>query len=92
MLRTSFGGQEVACCVYNASGPRTNSIEALAKIGESAAGVILAKSATLKAQDGNPLPRFVNKIPLGDDACQGSVNSEGLPNHGIDYYIRFAAI
>jgi dihydroorotate dehydrogenase (fumarate) len=84
MLKTTVAGIELECCVYNASGPRTGSIEALVKIAESKAGAVLAKSATLLKQDGNPLPRFVNKVELGD-YCQGSINSEGLPNAGVDY-------
>ena len=87
-LETEIAGMKLPCCIYNASGPRTGTIEALAKIGSSASGAILSKSATLVAQDGNPLPRFVNKIHLGDVVGQGSINSEGLPNMGIDYYIN----
>jgi len=39
----------------------------------------------LNKQDGNPLPRFINKIDIGRNYCHGSINSEGLPNAGIDY-------
>lgn len=84
MLKTTIAGVPLGCCIYNASGPRTGTVEALVKIAESQAGAVLCKSATLKKQDGNPLPRFVNKVNLGD-RCQGSLNSEGLPNAGIDY-------
>ena len=92
MLATSVGGITLASCVYNASGPKTNSIEALIKIGNTSAGAILSKSATLNAQDGNELPRFINKIDLGGNYCNGSMNSEGLPNQGIDYYINDNAL
>lgn len=34
---------------------------------------------------GNPFPRY-KEIELGTGCC-GSINSEGLPNKGIDYYI-----
>lgn len=85
MLATEVGGIRLDCCLYNASGPRTGSIEALVKIGESKAGAVLSKSATLVEQNGNQLPRFVNKIALGNGYCEGSLNSEGLPNYGIDY-------
>ena len=44
------------------------------------------------AQDGNELPRFINKLDLGATLCEGSVNSEGLPNYGVDYYISEEAI
>jgi dihydroorotate dehydrogenase (fumarate) len=32
------------------------------------------------------MPRFINEIDLGPDRCQGSMNSEGLPNSGIEEY------
>eukprot|EP01038_Epipyxis_sp_PR26KG_P003986 gene3986-5710_t len=92
MLKTTVGNIILENCVYNASGPRTGSIEALIKIAESDSGAILAKSATLVKQDGNILPRFLNKVKLGDNYCDGSINSEGLPNSGIDYYISTEAI
>ena len=84
MLRTTVAGIDIECCLYNASGPRTGSVEALSKIADSRSGAILSKSATLTKQDGNALPRFINKVDLGD-YCAGSLNSEGLPNAGIDY-------
>ena len=43
--------------IYNASGPRTGTSAAMAKIATSEAGGVLAKSATLAAQKGNDLPR-----------------------------------
>lgn len=85
MLSTTVAGIKLPCCIYNASGPKTQSIEALEKIGQSQAGAILSKSVTLEKQTGNPLPRFVQKIDLGPNMCEGSINSEGLPNEGIDY-------
>ena len=85
MLKTQIAGIDLDCCIYNASGPRTGTVEALAKVGTSKSGVILSKSATLVAQSGNPLPRFINNIELGPGLCDGSLNSEGLPNSGIDY-------
>lgn len=91
MLNTTVAGVFLQSCIYNASGPRTGSIEALGKIAESQAGAILSKSATLQKQDGNPLPRFVNKVKLGDH-CMGSLNSEGLPNAGIDYCKIFLSL
>lgn len=91
MLRTTVGGLELPCCIYNASGPRTGSTEALAKIAASQSGAVVSKSATLKEQSGNPLPRFINQIDLGPGLCDGSINSEGLPNYGIDYYLSAAA-
>jgi dihydroorotate dehydrogenase (fumarate) len=85
MLKTNIGGIDLGNCIYNASGPRTGSVKALSKIAASKAGAILSKSATLIKQEGNPMPRFINKVDLGKDYCEGSMNSEGLPNAGIDY-------
>jgi dihydroorotate dehydrogenase (fumarate) len=68
--------------LYNASGPRSGTIEALHKIALSKSGAVLTKSATLVLQEGNPLPRTYH---TNDEMT--SFNSEGLPNRGIDYYI-----
>lgn len=81
-ISTTIAGIKLSTCVYNASGPRTGSSAALAKIAESAAGAILTKSATVASQAGNPQPRTWHSP---DD--KASMNSEGLPNSGIDYYI-----
>ena len=84
-LRTSFAGLPLKNCIYNASGPRTGSVEALEIIGKSQAGAIVSKSATVEERIGNPLPRFVKDVNLGDSYGAGSISSEGLPNFGIDY-------
>jgi dihydroorotate dehydrogenase (fumarate) len=81
-LETTVAGIPLKTCVYNASGPRTGSSAALAKIAGSAAGAVLSKSATIESQTGNPQPRTWHS---SDD--KASMNSEGLPNSGIDYYI-----
>lgn len=86
-IATTIAGIELSTCVYNASGPRTGSSAALAKIASSAAGAILTKSATLASQTGNPQPRTWHSP---DD--KASMNSEGLPNSGIDYYIDATTI
>jgi dihydroorotate dehydrogenase (fumarate) len=54
---------------------------------KSASGGILAKSATVAAQLGNPLPRTWH---APDN--KASMNSEGLPNHGLDYYLEDSTI
>jgi dihydroorotate dehydrogenase (fumarate) len=69
-------------CLYNASGPRSGTVEALQKVASSKSGAVLTKSATLLSQNGNPLPRTHH---TSDGLA--SFNSEGLPNNGIDYYI-----
>lgn len=85
-LRTTVAGIPLECAVYNASGPKSGHVSDLINVGKSCAGAVLSKSATLVKQSGNPLPRL-KKISLGQGLAQGSINSEGLPNAGIDYYI-----
>lgn len=76
-LQTTVAGIPMDCCIYNASGPRTGTSVALGKVASSASGGVLAKSATPGKQTGNPMPRTWQS----DDA---SLNSEGLPNAGIE--------
>lgn len=83
-LKTTVASIPLDSCIYNASGPRTGSGQALSKISQSAAGCVLAKSATLSSQTGNPLPRTWHHDA---EFSHASMNSEGLPNSGIDYYI-----
>jgi len=45
-------------------------------------GAVVTKSCTLEYRAGNPEPRYAT-IPYG------SINSMGLPNNGIKYYIDF---
>ena len=91
MLNTAVAGIELGSCVFNASGPRTSSIEMLEKIARSGSALVLSKSATLLEQAGNPMPRFIKEVNLGP-GCHGSMNSEGLPNKGINYYISDEAV
>mmetsp|Transcript_33171 Transcript_33171/g.48642 ORF Transcript_33171/g.48642 Transcript_33171/m.48642 type:complete len:435 (+) Transcript_33171:64-1368(+) len=84
-LSTTIAGIKLETCVYNASGPRTGSSAALSKIGSTESGAILAKSATLDSQNGNPLPRTWHDNTTNESIA--SMNSEGLPNSGISYYL-----
>lgn len=81
-LSTMVAGIPLSSCLYNASGPRSGTSTALKKVAASSSGAVLTKSATLKSQTGNPQPRTWHSP---DDLA--SLNSEGLPNNGIDYYI-----
>ena len=89
-IATTVAGLPLKSCIYNASGPRTGSHQALANIGKSDSGAVLAKSATVLAQEGNPTPRY-KEIDVGGGEMM-SINSEGLPNKGIDYYLQDGAI
>lgn len=88
-LKTTVASIPLSTCIYNASGPRTGSGQALSKIASSSAGAVLAKSATLVEQSGNPLPRTWHHEA---EESHASMNSEGLPNYGIDYYINSETI
>ena len=81
-LETTVGGIPLSTCIYNASGPRSGTSQSLAKVASSSAGAVLSKSATVQPQKGNPLPRVWHS---NDEMA--SMNSEGLPNSGIDYYV-----
>ncbi len=83
-LATIIADTDLPCCIYNASGPRCSTEEELHAIGESVAGAILSKSATLQKREGNEKPRYA-------DTPWGSINSMGLPNEGYEYYAAFAA-
>ena len=58
-------------------------VEELTALENSAAGAFITKSATLAPREGNPEPRYAD-VPLG------SINSMGLPNNGVDYYLDYA--
>mmetsp|Transcript_58685 Transcript_58685/g.67616 ORF Transcript_58685/g.67616 Transcript_58685/m.67616 type:complete len:409 (-) Transcript_58685:105-1331(-) len=88
-LESSVGGIPLLTCVYNASGPRSGTSQALNKVALSTAGAILTKSATLLEQKGNPLPRVWHDE---NENSMCSMNSEGLPNSGIDYYLSSKTI
>jgi len=81
------GSISLTSAIYNASGPRTGSSAAMSKIAKSESGGVLAKSATVDSQKGNAMPRTWHE----DDGA-ASMNSEGLPNAGIDYYISAKTI
>ncbi|KAL7526769.1 hypothetical protein ACHAXR_001645, partial [Thalassiosira sp. AJA248-18] len=55
-LSTTLAGIPLTSVIYNASGPRTGSSAAMAKIAASESGGVLAKSATVGSQKGNDMP------------------------------------
>jgi len=55
----------------------------------SEAGAWVSKTGTLEPRDGNEEPRYE---PLySGDRFIGTINSMGLPNNGIDYYLEYFA-
>lgn len=69
-------------CLMNASGVNCATVEELEELVSSHAGSLVSKTATLVAREGNPSPRFMSNE-------WGSINSMGLPNMGIDYYLDY---
>ena len=80
--QTQIAGFSFDNCLMNAAGVACMSIAELEEVKNSAAGSFVTKTATLEPRDGNLEPRYRN-VPLG------SINSMGLPNHGIDYYLDY---
>jgi len=87
MLRTSFAGIELENCVYNASGARCTSTDELLALERSQSGAVLTKSCTLALRQGNPEPRYYGFRTVDKSF---SINSMGIPNFGIDYYLTYA--
>ena len=81
-LRTKIAGFSFYNCLMNAAGVACMTVEELEEVRQSAAGSFVTKTATLEARAGNPEPRY-RDVPLG------SINSMGLPNQGIDYYLDY---
>lgn len=80
--KTKLGQFEFDNCLMNAAGVYCMTREELEGVRQSSAGTFVTKTATLVAREGNPEPRYRN-VPLG------SINSMGLPNQGVDYYLAY---
>lgn len=79
---THLGAFSYDNCLMNAAGVYCMTREELAQVNASVAGAFVTKTATLNAREGNPSPRYYD-TPLG------SINSMGLPNQGLDYYLTY---
>ncbi|WP_127848758.1 dihydroorotate oxidase [Lacticaseibacillus hulanensis] len=81
-LTTTFGEYSFANPLMNASGVNCFDKDELDAMVASASGTMVTKSATVLPRPGNPEPRYA-------DLTLGSINSMGLPNLGIDYYLDY---
>ena len=81
-LQTHVGKLQFANPLMNASGVHCMDKTELDEMVASAAGSLVTKSATMAPRPGNPEPRYA-------DLTLGSINSMGLPNLGIDYYLDY---
>ncbi|EHO53076.1 dihydroorotate oxidase [Lentilactobacillus kisonensis] len=82
-LASQIGDYQFDNLLLNAAGVRCASTDELDKILDSDAGGCVTKSAT-------PEPRKGNESPRMKATSMGCINSMGLPNHGLDYYLKFA--
>lgn len=82
-LKSKIGNYTFENPLMNASGCWCESEEKLNELHLSDCGSFVTKSATAKYREGNPSPRYV-EVPLG------TINSMGLPNEGLDYYLDYA--
>ena len=81
-LQVEFCGRTYENPLMNASGVCCMTTNELDDMARSSSGAFITKSATSMERDGNPEPRYAS-VPLG------SINSMGLPNKGIDYYLEY---
>ncbi|KAF3371496.1 dihydroorotate oxidase [Enterococcus faecium] len=82
-LETTFANHIFANPLMNASGVHCMTTQELDELAHSEAGAFITKSCTINERKGNPEPRYFD-VPLG------SINSMGLPNLGISYYLEYA--
>ncbi|WP_311407706.1 dihydroorotate oxidase [Liquorilactobacillus uvarum] len=69
-------------CIMNASGVWCYDEKELSALDKSEAASFVTKSGTLESRKGNPQPRYF-------ETDLGSINSMGLPNQGLEYYLNF---
>lgn len=81
-LSTHWAGISLPSCIANASGAWCCTAQELGDLIQSASGAVVTKSATLYPRKGNLEPRYFQW-------AQGSINSMGLPNLGLDFYLDF---
>lgn len=85
-VTTTLFGTTLKTPIYNASGVWCTTSEELKQVYDSEwSGAVVTKSCTLNSREGNPEPRYSHSIR---EVSNASINSMGIPNHGIDYYIQ----
>lgn len=82
LLHTRIADIDFHNVVMNAAGVHCQSAEELHTLSQSHAATFVTKTATLSPREGNPLPRYY-------DFGLNSINSMGLPNYGLDYYLDY---
>lgn len=86
-ISTSLFGLKLNTPLSNASGVHCTRMTELSDLMScNDVGYLTSKSCTLKLREGNPEPRYYDTIAYVEN---GSVNSMGIPNMGIDYYLTY---
>jgi len=80
-LKVNIGGIELKNPVTTASGTYGYGEEYMDFMDVNRLGAIFTKGITLENREGNPYPRMA-------ETASGMLNSVGLQNKGIDYYIN----
>lgn len=83
-LSVEMAGIPMCTPIFNASGVWCTTKKELEKcLASPFSGAVITKSCTILPRDGNPKPRYAS-------FTAGSINSMGLPNRGLEYYIETA--
>lgn len=78
---TNIAQKKFDNCIMNASGVWCSDENELTELDRSEASSFVTKSGTLQPRKSNPQPRYF-------PTSLGSINSMGLPNQGLDYYLE----
>ncbi|WP_185852255.1 dihydroorotate oxidase [Blattabacterium cuenoti] len=81
-ISANISGIQLPLCMMNASGVLCSTDQELSNLLNSSSGGVVTKSCTYKPRKGNVLPRYF-------EWNIGSINSMGLPNLGINFYLNF---
>lgn len=83
MLSTKIANIDLPTCISNASGPNCTTRVDLSNLKSNPyTGILLTKSCTLEPRLGNLFPRYYENK-------NSSINSTGLANLGVDFYLSF---
>lgn len=80
-VKTKIGPYSFDNCIMNASGVHCSTAQDLIDLDQSLAASVVSKTATLNPRSGNEVPRIHAWGPH-------TINSSGLPNLGVDFYIQ----
>lgn len=83
-ISTTIGSVNYDSCLMNAAGLWCMTGEELDDLRKSQAATFVTKTATVEVREGNPSPRYFG---FG----QSSINSMGLPNLSMDFYLDYLA-